>query len=106
MYTIDDCPVSEIGLLVDLVETYVDLLTWPDDPLEVNGRWLQIALDAELLSGRMDDYRWVLPGNVAENEQSDSFSAVIALNVESRVRYRLKRHMLGTDLVLMKVLNV
>mgnify|MGYP003997354955 CR=1 FL=1 len=106
MYTIDDCAVSAIGLFVDLVQTHEDLSTWPNDPLEVNGRWLRIALDAGRLSGEMEDYRWVLPGNVTENEQSGSFSAVIALNVEFRVRYRLKRHMLGTDLVLMKVLNV
>lgn len=104
MLKIDDCPVTAIALYRDLLNLHPDLPQWPVDPLNIDGKWLSIALEAGHITGAVSDYRWVLPRKVDENEGSQTHSAVIAINAERKIRYQLQREALGSQLILMKVL--
>jgi hypothetical protein len=49
---------SGIGLVSDLFGTYKDLTAWSEQDLQVDGKWLDLALQKGVLEGQASDFLW------------------------------------------------
>ena len=81
--------VSSIGLAVDLAKKYKDWGVWEERDVEVDMKWLEVALEKGILDGTKDDYTWRLLKEVPTLELKGTHSVVIAVNKDKRLKYRI-----------------
>jgi hypothetical protein len=97
--------ITFIGVLNDLVDSYRDSAKWSETEIEVDGDWLELALEKGVLSHSADDYAWVAERRVQTAELKGSLKVVIAANSEGRIRYRIVQGTTGDRLILMRKLS-
>ena len=94
--------ISGIGLLKDLFALHDDLSSWGNEDLEVDRKWLALALQNGILSGEESDYRWVHLSSVPTREMQGTHEVITAHNADRKVLFRIVRGSQDERVVLMK----
>ena len=97
--------ISGVGVSATLLQRYNDLNKWEEKDLEVDGAWLEAAIEAGQLSGDPAGYAWPMEAHVPTMELKGTHSTVIAVNEEKRSKYRLVRGEPGHRHLLVKKLT-
>jgi len=105
MIEIAGLAVSMIGLAADLAGKIRGWADWEESVLLVDDAWLKIAIDESILDGELSDYSWSREDRVATRELKETHGVVLAVNEETRTKYRLVRGREGDRLVLMRRLT-
>ena len=87
--------VSGFSLLNSLFTTGHDILSWAEKDIEVDGEWLDIAIEKGLLPAPIGNYAWLAEKGVPTLELKGTNQVVIAHNDETRIRYRIFRGRAG-----------
>ncbi len=80
--------ISAFGLLHNLIKDHNDLSKWEKSDLEVELRWLDVAIEKGFLDGKKSDYKWPLAKRVSTMELH-GYQTVWAINKDTRSMYRL-----------------
>lgn len=89
MLEIAGLAISSIGLAVSLAKEYKYWSAWGERDVEVDMKWLEVALEKGILDGTKNDYTWRLLKEVPTLELKGTHSVVIAVNKNKRLRYRI-----------------
>lgn len=98
--------VSGIGLVADLAKQFKDLSTWKEEDIEVDGEWLGLALEKNVLSGVPDQFAWVRLRSLPTAELKGSHAAVVAVNESKRLKYRIVMGSIDDRVVLCQKLQL
>ena len=100
--SIANLAITALGVFHSLRKSHKDLQNWEESDLEVEFRWLDVALEKGFLDGEKSDYAWPLARSVNMLELKGTHQTVLAINENKRSRHRLglvvgppsKRHVL------------
>jgi hypothetical protein len=81
--------VSGISAIKDLADAYKDLAAWDERDLPVDGKWLDLAVNKQLLPPA--EYVWKQERHVATLELEGTHEVVLAFNKERRTKHRIIR---------------
>ena len=102
MFQIAGFVISGFSLVNDLIETHQDLSRWVTQDLQVDRKWLPLAIEKGLLSGSATDYAWSRAESAATKELRGTHTVIVAYNDENRTLYQIVRDPQTTRRVLMK----
>ena len=94
--------VSGISLIKDLLVLHEDLESWDQQDLEVDGEWLRLATEKELLPGSVEDYVWSALRHVSTRELKGTHQTAQAHNDDKKILYRIVQGPPDDRSVLMK----
>lgn len=98
--------ISSLDTVHNLTTSSREFKTYKQEDIEVNNKWLFIALMRGILSGPLDMFFWSAEKNVFIEEMKGTYSVVIAINKGKRLKYRFVRRKLDSRLILMKKIPV
>lgn len=83
--------VSGIGLGSQLAGQFSDWASWEEGELEVDRKWLEVAIAEGVLAGPSSDFVWSHRKKVARRELQRTHDLVIVFNENDRSRRRIVR---------------
>ena len=87
--SIANLAITALGVFHSLRKSHKDLQNWEESDLEVEFRWLDVALEKGFLDGEKYDYAWPWAKRVPTLELEGTHQTVFAINEDTRSRYRL-----------------
>lgn len=94
--------ISGIGLLTNLLKQHKDLSKWEEKDIEVDSEWLQVAIEKGVVDGPMSELGWMSERRLPTAELKRTHAAIIAVNEEKRIKYRIVQGRPGDRNVLVR----
>lgn len=80
---------SNFGSINALRQLYKDFTQWEEKDKIVDYEWLELAVKQNLLTGKLDEYRWSRPDKVETRILKNTHYVVNFYDDEKRIRARI-----------------